>query len=372
MTTLPFPLRPRRTSFATRKLFLAALFLAALILAVLSFSLPSHAQETGVSHPPASEVYEPSDGPGASIPEQQAKPSPAQYATTPAEQPVPAAAPVAQTAPTPTPVPQPTAQPVTVAQDPDGMIVGDMPAVAQTEQNAPVPAPFSSQINPQLAQRPVPAYTDPDGDIVNPRPAQPGELVEGTVIRIRLINRLSSAHSSKGTVFKGNVASDVLSNGQVLIPTGSEIDGQVIQVSSGDHLGASGFMRLRPEILILPDGASYRINSVVSGAPGSHAKVNDEGTVKPGSRIHRDEIEYGGVVGGGVVTGALLGGPVGALTGGAIGAGVVTTHLLVSHPQAVLEPNTVLLVTLTSALQLNLVTPPSAQNTTAEQPATTN
>ncbi len=370
MTTVPFPLRPRRASFATKRLFLAALFLAALILAVLSFTMPSHAQETGVSHPPANEVYEPSDGPGASSTElppttaPQSKPSPSQYESAPATQAIAAPDPAPQS------TPAPASQPVTVAQDPDGMIVGDMPvtASAQPGQSA-QPAQSSSQPSPQLAQRPEQAYTDPDGDIVNPRHAQPGELLEGTVIRIRLINRLSSAHASKGTVFKGSVASDVLSNGQVLIPTGSEIDGQVIQVSPGDHLGSSGFMRLRPEILILADGTSYRITSVVSGAPGAKAKVNDEGTIKPGSRMRRDEVEYGGVVGGGVVTGAILGGPVGALTGGAIGAGLVTTHLLVNHPQAVLEPNTVLLVTLTSPLQLNLAPQASAQITPAAQPA---
>jgi hypothetical protein len=51
-----------------------------------------------------------------------------------------------------------------------------------------------------------------------------------------------------------------------------------------------------------------------------------------------------------------MGGPVGALTGGLIGAGVVTTHLLVSHPQATLEPGTMLLFTLTEPLQM---TPPN-------------
>ena len=72
----------------------------------------------------------------------------------------------------------------------------------------------------------------------------------------------------------------------------------------------------------------------------------------PISRIKRDGIEYGGAVGAGAITGAVLGGPAGALAGTIIGAGAVTAHLLVSHPQATLEPGTVLLFTLTQPLNL--------------------
>lgn len=368
------PLRLRRSSYATSRVFLAALFLAALILAVLTFTMPSRAQEpaqSGVSHPPEHEVYEPSDGPDAAIPEPASKPSPAHYDSTPATQPESVQSTATETPATaPAQTPQPVAQSAPQSQDPDGMIVGDTPFTSsQTQQPAQTPDPQ----NPQLVERPAQttdtsSASDPDGDIVHPRTAVPGEIIEGTTIRIRLIERLSSAHAEKGTVFKGRVASDVLSNGQVLIPTGSEIDGQVVQVSSGDHLGAKGFMRLRPEILILPDGSSYRITSVVSGTPGAHTKVSNEGTVSAGSRVRRDGIEYGGVVGTGVVTGAFLGGPIGAITGGAVGAGLVTTHLLVNHPQAVLEPGTVLLITLTNPLRIN--TDAVAQSAPAATPAT--
>jgi hypothetical protein len=52
------------------------------------------------------------------------------------------------------------------------------------------------------------------------------------------------------------------------------------------------------------------------------------------------------------VTGAILGGPVGALAGTLVGAGLVTVHLLVSHPQAKLEPGADLVFTLTEPLDL--------------------
>ena len=143
--------------------------------------------------------------------------------------------------------------------------------------------------------------SDPDGDIVHPRALGPGELAEGTTIRVKLLDRLSTASSEQGEAFSSQVASDVLQGGQVLIPAGAEIDGHVAQASSG-HPGGRGSMRLLPETVILPD--------------------------------------------------AVLGGPVGALTGSLVGAGVVTAHLLVSHPQATLEAGTTLLFTLTEPLSL--------------------
>jgi hypothetical protein len=40
------------------------------------------------------------------------------------------------------------------------------------------------------------------------------------------------------------------------------------------------------------------------------------------------------------------------MTGSLIGAGVITAHLLVDHPQATLEPGTVMLFTLSEPLQM--------------------
>jgi hypothetical protein len=117
-------------------------------------------------------------------------------------------------------------------------------------------------------------------------------------------------------------------------------------------------MLLRPETVILADGSRYRLHANLSGTPGVKTKVGSEGDVLPASRIKRDSIEYGGAVGGGVTTGAIVGGPVGALTGGLIGAGVVTAHLLISHPQATLEPGTVLIFTLSDRLMLAPATAP--------------
>ncbi len=212
-------------------------------------------------------------------------------------------------------------------------------------------APSESQEHesgPGLTSR---TWSDPDGDIVHPHHLSPGELGAGAIIRVRLMTRLSTTLSAQGEKFRSRVASDVLQDGQVLIPAGAEIDGRVVEVSEG-RPGGHGSIRLRPDTVVLTDGQRFRLDAQITGAPGTRNRVNGEGTIDAGSRWRKDGIEYGAAVGAGAVTGAVIGGPVGALAGGLIGAGAITVHLLVDHPQANLEPGTVLLITLNSRLNL--------------------
>jgi hypothetical protein len=266
--------------------------------------------------------------------------------------------------------------PAPAAKPPAGQPAYDQPAYAQPRASRPAYAePQPSSVDPQAnfpdpgnddgivqVQQPTgtPAQPvlshrassyDPDGDIVHPHPLRPGELEEGTVIRVRLLRRLSTSGSRKDQVFRTRVASDVLQNGQVLIPAGAEIDGRVVEVSSG-HFGGHGTMRLRPETVVLLDGTRYRLQADLTGTPGSRTQVGSEGDIRPDSRVMHDSIELGSAVGGGAATGAIIAGPVGALTGSLIGAGVVTAHLLISHPQATLESGTAMLFTTTQRLSM--------------------
>jgi hypothetical protein len=216
-----------------------------------------------------------------------------------------------------------------------------VPAPTMNGNGAPAPADLTSSL----------ALGDPDGDIVHPAPLAPGEMRAGTMIRVRLMNDLSSSLSEQGEEFRSRVASDVMEGGNVVIPAGAEISGRVVEVSSG-HFGGHGSMMLRPDTVTLPNGETFRLHAVVTGTPGTHTKVGAEGTITPDSRLKRDGIEYGAVMGGGALTGAMLGGPVGALAGTIVGAGVVTTHLLVSHPQAHLDSGDVLMLTLTERVHM--------------------
>jgi len=288
-------------------------------------------------------------------------PPPDSTITTPAPQPAPAAKPSPSqpmyTQPAGQPQPEPAAPPES-QPSPSASSLGSSASspLDGTDDGIVQVAPDTSS-QPALNERS--ATSDPDGDIVHPAPLAPGALGEGAVIRVRLLDRLSTAENQQGDHFRTRVASDVIQDGQVLIPAGAEIDGQVAAVSSG-HLGSHGSMRLQPQIVILPDGSRFHLYAQITGAPGSTNRIGNEGAITPGSRLKKDGIEYGGAAGAGVVTGAILGGPGGALAGGIIGAGVITVHLLMDHPQATLDDGTVLLFTLSEPL--NLV-PATAQAT---------
>ena len=249
------------------------------------------------------------------------------------------------------------AQPATAAQptmatQPPGMAqpapayrrmsTGTDDGIVQVQQ-----APSSTM--PSLANRPY--FPDADGDIVHLQPLGPGELREGTMIRVRLLNGLSSTLTQQGEQFRSRVATDVTEGGVVVIPAGAEISGRVVDVSAGRFAG-HGTLLLKPETVTLADGESFNLHAMVMSAPGTHTRVDGEGVIGPDSRKKRAGIEYGGAVGAGVIAGAYLGGPVGALAGGMVGAAVVTTHLLVSHPQARLEEGDVLMLTLTEQTRL--------------------
>jgi hypothetical protein len=111
-------------------------------------------------------------------------------------------------------------------------------------------------------------------------------------------------------------------------------------------------MLLRPYTLILPNGDRFRIRAQLTGVTGAKAKVGRSGVIQPKSQVGHNLAEFAGFTGTSAGTGAIVGGPAGALIGSVLGAGVVTVHLWRSDPQATLKAGTVLSFTLTDRLSL--------------------
>ncbi len=317
-------------------------------------------QYQGQSNPPADDVIEATQ-PDQPAPHPKAKPHAGKSVTQTQTQ--------TQTQPAP-PAPTPSstqddagARPTSVdpsANFPDPDVNGTDDGIVRIARPAPQaqPQPYSAPVGPQPALMARGAAADPDGDMVNPNPLQPGQLAQGASIRVRLLTRLSTTESQQGEVFRTRVASDVLQDGQVIIPAGAEIDGRVMQVASGT-IRSHGTILIRPDTVILADGSRYHLDAQVSGTPGSKTRVNGEGFINPGSRVKRNAILYGGAVGVGATAGALIAGPVGAVTGSVIGAGAVTAHIVLKHSEATLEPGTVLMLTLDNRLDLQTAAPPA-------------
>ncbi|MGH9586179.1 MAG: hypothetical protein ACRD3F_04465 [Acidobacteriaceae bacterium] len=158
------------------------------------------------------------------------------------------------------------------------------------------------------------------------------QLPAGTQIRISIAEALSTADTPLYAPFHGRVMVNVMRGGSVIIPAGSMLRGRVVEVSQGHHFGPAATLRLRPDMVVLPDGTAYHIYAEVEASDADDTRVGSEGAIKPASHTTRNSVEYGVGVGSGAIVGAALGGPPGALAGTIIGAGIVTTHLLIQHP----------------------------------------
>jgi len=268
---------------------------------------------TGVSQPPpdASITTSP-DAPPTQPP---AKPSPAVPAAPPATPPP---------APPQAAVPQAgAAAPGSPETNPDYDIV-----TTTTSQNTPPPASGAT-----LQTRP-----GTDDDIVGAVPSSANDLPEGTNIRVKLTEKLSTRETTAGAPFKGEVTKDVYKDGRIIIPTGSELKGRVVAVTQGHHFGQAATLRLRPDMVILPDGTAYHLFAQVAGSEAPGTRTDSEGGIQPKSHLLKNAAEYGVGAGGGALMGAHFGGPTGALIGAGVGAGVVTAHLLMQHPDAAVLP----------------------------------
>jgi hypothetical protein len=147
------------------------------------------------------------------------------------------------------------------------------------------------------------------------------------------MDTLSTKETNSGTAFKAQVATDVYKDGRIIIPAGSELRGRVVSVTQGHHFGSSATLRLRPDVVILPDGTAYHLYGQVVESKAPNTRTDSEGGIQPASHLKKNVIAYGAGAGTGAVVGATIAGPHGAIIGSLVGAGVITAHLLMQHPE---------------------------------------
>jgi hypothetical protein len=269
----------------------------------------------------------------------QDKPSPYQGVSTPptadaittTEQ-APAVPPVA-TAPAPAP-----AAPPTKSSNPDAGIVE-------------TPLPPSSG---DLHTRAFDAKADhSDDDIVTEVPTPANALPAGTVFKVRMLQDIDAGSTTPNTPFRGTVTQDIMRNGKVVVPVGSELRGRVVYATAGRRLNGGSVIHLRPDEFVLPDGTRYHLHAQVIDTVGSDTKAKGEGDIVANEHGKRTAAELGLGVGSGAILGAAVGGGVGAVVGTAVGAGVVTAHWLLTNWSANLSSNSTVVFSLTDPMFLN-------------------
>src|SRR5271168_3980082 len=243
-----------------------------------------------------------------------------------------------------TPTPQPvTAKPsaaVPTTTPSSGVVYGQYvpytgPAVAGSHTAAPMP------------------LEDPrDAMIVTSVPEREGELSEGTLLKTKMLDTLSTSTTIQGSRFTAEVTEPIQRSGRVIIPVGSILDGQVTEVHGGKRISGGALLHLETRNVTLPDGTHYVVHAQIIDTGKSEFKVSSEGTLKKKDHAKETLVVMGGVTGAGAATGAILGGGVGAIVGASIGAGVSTVIWLKQDRQATLPKDVTLVFSLTTPMIL--------------------
>jgi hypothetical protein len=203
-----------------------------------------------------------------------------------------------------------------------------------------------------------PSNDPADAGIVTYVPSRPGEMPEGTLVRVRLREDLSTLTTRPGTKFTAQVSEPVMRDGRVIVPEGSVLEGRVTWVRGGKRVRGSAAIHLEPRTVTLPDGAQYVLRArVIDTSSWQNTKVDAEGTIMRGENTKRNVGVMALTTGGGAAAGAMIGGPAGALIGAGVGAGVSTILWLKQDRQAELPKDLGLVLSLTEPMS---VTPASA------------
>jgi hypothetical protein len=230
------------------------------------------------------------------------------------------------------------------------------PSAAKPETAGETYGPYVPYQNAAAAQTVAPAPAeDVDAQIVTSVPERQGEINEGTLLRVRMRERLSTATTEPGAKFTAEVMEAITNNGRVIIPIGSVLEGHVTAVHAGRRISGAASLHLEPDHVTLPDGTVYPIHAQLIDTTLGSFNVDREGTLKRRDRAKETLAVAALATGGGAVAGAMLGGGVGAVVGAGVGAGVSTVMWLKQERQATLDQGSRLVFSMTMPLTLKQV-----------------
>ena len=196
---------------------------------------------------------------------------------------------------------------------------------------------------------------DLDAGIVTRLPGRSNELPAGTLLRVRMIEGLTTKGTREGTEFAAELIEPVLRDGRVLLPAGSTMSGRVTDVHGGRRISGGASIHLQPMAVTLPDGTKYKIYAqAIDTDRYKKMKVDSEGTISEREHKVGAASALGLSTGSGAAAGAVLAGWPGALIGGAVGAGVATVVWLKQDRQTDLPAGTKVVFSLNSALAFGL------------------
>jgi hypothetical protein len=242
----------------------------------------------------------------------------------------------------PPPLPPPPAPAATKQKQPPTPKAKSAPIVRQP---APVEPP-----PPQAADIAAPVLQAPPPPPPPPPPAFHNVTINpGTTIPIRITQTLDSATTQQGETFTGTIASDIVSDGIVVIRTGTSVSGRVVAVQEAAHYKGSSLLTIELTS-INRHGQPVTVNTEPYSVQGKGRGGNTAAKVGGGAAVGAI---LGGIIGGG------KGAAIGAAAGGGAGAGVNT---VTRGEQVQIKSETLIHFNLTNTLSLRVPTGGETEN----------
>ena len=258
-----------------------------------------------------------------------------------------------------------------VSHPPDSM-VEDVPAV-EAKPSAAIPVtPSTAEVykpyRPELALHTrveAAAPADPDAGIVTDVPRRPNELPVGTTLRMRMRTGVTTDETQPNTPFLADLTENVESDGRVVLPAGSTVEGIITRARGGRRIRGAALIHLQAQAVLLPDGTRMPLRAaVIDTDQYRNTRVDEEGNILRKDHAGATLAAMSLTTGGAAAAGGVLGGPAGALIGAGVGAGVSTAWWLKQDRQAHLPQNTLVVLGLTEPLVIgSLVREPNFSST---------
>jgi hypothetical protein len=180
--------------------------------------------------------------------------------------------------------------------------------------------------NPQYSQQYAPQQYGQGQQYGQPYSQQPplqgyvATAPAGTIVNATFTTPISSEYARVGDRFNATLGSPVAAGTSVLLPAGSQMEGQVVMVRPAGRAGRNGELEIRFTSATLPNGQRVPLSARIQTEDGT-------GIIKGGStagRVGRAALNTG--VGAGL--GAALGTAMGPLSGGEVGRGAIYGTIL--------------------------------------------
>lgn len=236
---------------------------------------------------------------------------------------------------------------ITVAAAQDMMPMPEAkPAPAYTpkpQASKPRPRTYSSSSNeastpaPAASETPAPAAAAMPAAPATPPPPQKVTIPSGTTLAVRLVDTIDTETATPGQTFHATLDSPLAVDGDVVIPSGYDVEGHVVDVKSAGKFAGKSELKLQLDRIAV-GSKYYSIQTDQYAREGSSRGKNTAAKVGAGAAI-------GAIIGG--IAGGGKGAGIGAAAGGGLGGGV---QAATKGQQIKLPSETVLNFTLQSSL----------------------